>query len=73
VFEDGQCCGDSCWRVVVRPTGTDCVSGLWDPYPGRWAGTVESVVELLEDLVDALGCDTESLPCFVFGESFPFE
>jgi hypothetical protein len=51
----------------------DCVSDLWHAYPGRWAGTVESVVELLEDLVDALGCDTESLPCFVFGESFPFE
>jgi hypothetical protein len=54
-------------------------SDLWHPYPGRGAGTVESVVELLDDLVDTLRRDTEPSTSFgsgdgvVSGESCPFE
>ena len=52
---------------------------LWHPYPRWWSGTVESVLELLDDLVDALGRDAESSPCFgsgdgvVSGQSCSFE
>ena len=68
MFEQGPCCGDAHSRVILRPTGTDCVADLWHPYPSRWAGTIQSVVELLDDLVDALGRDTESSACINSGD-----
>ena len=56
-----------------------CVVDLWHPYPSRWPDPVQSVVELLDNLADALGRDTEPSSCFgsgdgvVPGESCPVE
>ena len=66
--EDNPCCGDACSRIVLRPAMVCGLIDLWHPYPGQWTGTIQSVVELLDDLVDALRCDTEPSTCISTGD-----